>query len=468
MKCSANNLPKIERITVREHAIQNEYDNQELLRIMNDKNVFIKGLLPGVGKTTACKNNENTLFVSPYNKLCQDLRKNGHDAITLNKLLGRGINEHMNFKKHDISGYECIILDEILLYNPNQLYLIKRYMEQNCDKRYHCTGDIDQRKPFNFGCNNVDNQNEYQLFCVNQMFPDQMTLKINKRLKNDEDKVKLMRLKEDILDTTKDIMDTFNKNGINVVNKMKDVDTTNNICLFNFRCNQVNNHVSKKIIKKDGFFEGMEVICKSHYKSKKFKLYVNYFYTIKSINKDEIIIHEKIDNNDISLTYHVFNKHFKMPYANTCDSVQGLSINGKITIFDCNTPYVDRYFMWTALTRSTNLNNVQIYEHSKGEVMSLKRSWVRLYFKQKIHGYMQQDKTKGRQHTSDDYIDPEWFKLQFRTQKQCPLCDVLFEVSIHEDNKVTSNITADRIDNHKPHIKSNCQLVCVSCNVAKR
>ena len=81
-----------------------------------------------------------------------------------------------------------------------------------------------------------------------------------------------------------------------------------------------------------------------------------------------------------------------MPYANTCDSVQGLSIDNKITIFDCKTPYVDRYFIWRALTRSTDLNNVQIYEHSKEEVMSLKRSWVRLYFNQKIQGYKQQDK----------------------------------------------------------------------------
>ena len=468
IRCNSNELPKIDRINVREHTINNEYDNQELLSIMNDKNIFVKGWLPGVGKTSACKNYMNSLFVSPYNKLCQDLRNSGHDAITLNRLLGHGIDENLRFKNYDTSSYNCIVFDEILLYNPRQLYSIKMYMEQNNDKRYLCTGDIDQRKPFNFGCNNVDNQNEYQLLCVNQMFPDQITLKINKRLKHDEDKVKLRMLKDDILDIAKNPIESFKKHGIKIINKMKDVDTTNNICLFNFRCDQVNNHVSKNIIQKDGFFKGMEVVCKSHYKTKKFKLYVNYYYTIKSINKDEIIIHEQLDNNDISLTYEVFNKHFKMPYANTCDSLQGMSIDNKITIFDCNTPYVDRYFIWTALTRSTNLNNVQIYEHSKEEVMSLKRSWVRLYFNQKIHGYKQQDIKNGRHPTSDDYIDPEWFKLQYRTHKKCPLCGVLFEVKIHEDNKVTSNITADRIDNNKPHIKSNCKLACVSCNVAKR
>ena len=469
IKCNDNELPKIHGTNVREHSINNEYDNQELLSIMKDKNIFVKGILPGVGKTSACKKYENPLFVSPYNKLCQDLRKSGYDAITLNRLLGQGIDEHMKLKKYDTSSYHCIVFDEMLLYNPHQLYSIQMYMEQNNDKRYLCTGDIDQRRPFNFGCNNVDNQNEYQLFCVNQMFPDQITLKINKRLKHDKDKVRLIKLKEDILNITKNPIETFKKHGMKIINKMKDVDTTNNICLFNFRCDQVNKHVSKNIIKKDGFYEGMEVVCKSHYKSKNIRLYVNYHYIIKSIKKNEIIIHEQLDDNDISLTYKVFNKHFKMSYANTRDSVQGLSIDNKITIFDCNTPYVDRYFIWTPLTRSTDLNNVQIIEHSKEEVMSLKRSWVRLYFNKKIQGYKQQDKKKnGRQHNSDDYIDPEWFKLQYRTNKKCPLCSVPFEVSILEDNKVTSNITADRIDNNKPHIKSNCKLACVSCNVANR
>ena len=424
IKCNDNELPKIHITNIREHNINNEYDNQELLSIMKDKNIFLKGVLPGVGKTSACKNYENPLFVSPYNKLCQDLRKSGYNAITLNRLLGQGIDEHMKFKKYDTSSYHCIVFDEMLLYNPHQLYSIQMYMEQNNDKRYLCTGDIDQRKPFNFGCNNVDNQNEYQLFCVNQMFLDQITLKINKRLKHDKDKVRLIKLKEDILNITKNPIETFKKHGMKIINKMKDVDTTNNICLFNFRCDQVNKHVSKNIIKKDGFYEGMEVVCKSHYKSKNIRLYVNCHYIIKLIKKNEIIIHEQLDDNDISLTYKVFNKHFKMPYANTCDSVQGLSIDNKITIFDCNTPYVDRYFIWTALTRSTDLNNVQIFEHSKEEVMSLKRSWVRLYFNKKIQGYKQQDKKNGRQHNSDDYIDPEWFKLQYRTNKKCPLCNV--------------------------------------------
>ena len=225
IKCNDNELPKIKRINVREHTINNEYDNQELLGMMINKNIFVKGMLPGVGKTSACKNYKNSLFVSPYNKLCQDLKKSGYDAITLNKLLGQGINEHMKFNKYDTSSFHCIVFDEILLYNPNKLYSIQMYMEQNNDKRYLCTGDMDQRKPFN----------EYQLFCPNQMFPDQITLRINKRLKHDEDKAKLIMLKEDILDSTKNQIETLKKHGIKIINKMKDVDTTKKYMSIQFQ-----------------------------------------------------------------------------------------------------------------------------------------------------------------------------------------------------------------------------------------
>ena len=195
VKCIDNKLPVIQNIEIKEHIVKNEYDNQELLDIMKDKNIFVKGLLPGVGKISACKNNKNTLFVSPYNKLCQDLRKDGHGAITLNRLLGQGIDDDMKIKKYDISSYDCIVFDEILLYNPRQLHSIKSFMGENKDKRFHYTGDIDRRKPFNFGCNNIENQNDYQSFCINQMFPNQITLRINKRLQSDEDKDRLTRIK---------------------------------------------------------------------------------------------------------------------------------------------------------------------------------------------------------------------------------------------------------------------------------
>ena len=103
------------------------------------------------------------------------------------------------------------------------------------------------------------------------------------------------------------------------------------------------------------------------------RLYVNqrYAYVIKSI-EDKVIIYEPIDK-EICISHEILKKHLKLPYANTFDNVQGLNIDDKITLFDCNTPYVDRYFIWTAITRASVLKNVQIYEHSDEEVMNLNR-----------------------------------------------------------------------------------------------
>ena len=113
-----------------------------------------------------------------------------------------------------------------------------------------------------------------------------------------------------------------------------------------------------------------------HYKTSKTRLYVNYHYVIESIDDKNVTIIEPVDNINITLTIDKLKKHFKLPYANTCDSVQGLRLGEKITIFDCNTPYVDRYYIWTALTRAKDMKNVQVFEHSDQEVMSLKKSWL--------------------------------------------------------------------------------------------
>lgn len=372
-----NEIPIIENIKVNEHVIKDEYNTNEILNIMKEKNIFVKGSLPGVGKTTACKNNEKVFFVSPYNKLCQELKKDGVDAITLNKLLAIGVDDNdqiIKMKKYDVSPYKTIVFNEILLYNPRQLYLIKMFMDNN-DKRFHCTGDIDQRKPFTFNCNNIENKNDYQLFCLNQIFPDQITLNINKRLKNESDKITLNNLKKDIFNLNKKPIDVLRNHAIKIINKLNSVKTTRNICLFNFRCDQVNNHVSKNIINKEGFYKGLEIVCKLHYKTSKTRLYVNYHYVIESIDDKNVTIIEPVDNINIALTIDKLKKHFKVPYANTCDRVQGLSLGEKITIFDCNTPYVDRYYIWTALTREKDLKNVQVFEHSSQEVMSLRNSW---------------------------------------------------------------------------------------------
>ena len=184
--------------------MNNEYDNNEMKEILNehDRTMAI-GKLPGVGKTTACKNSGyKILFVTPYNKLCQELRKDHFDSVTLNKLLCINIegNRHKNVKGFNTSNYEAICFDEILMYTPSLLSKIYQYMEENKQLKYFSTGDSNQLPPFGYSYNNIKNIDEYLKNCINIMLPKQILLKENKRLNSIEDKEKLKTLKSELFD----------------------------------------------------------------------------------------------------------------------------------------------------------------------------------------------------------------------------------------------------------------------------
>ena len=89
-------------------------------------------------------------------------------------------------------------------------------------------------------------------------------------------------------------------------------------------------------------------------------------------------------------------RHFQLPYCNTCYSMQSATITEKYTVFDCNTPYVDRNFIWTALTRATDLKNITIFEHSIEECQVLEESKKKQKITLKIEGYKAQDKQAKR------------------------------------------------------------------------
>ena len=63
--------------------------------------------------------------------------------------------------------------------------------------------------------------------------------------------------------------------------------------------------MQENIIKKKGFYKGVDIVCKPHYKSTKIRLYVNYQYVIKSIDENEVIINEPVDNKDICISHEI-------------------------------------------------------------------------------------------------------------------------------------------------------------------
>ena len=120
-----------------------------------DVNITIfKGLFPGVGKTAAaCKiaKTINTLFISPQNKLCQEIKKDGFECITFHKLFGLSIYQKVEKyrKLYKIDDYKCIVFDEIYMHDIEKLQMIHIFIIENEDKyKILATGDIKQLESF--------------------------------------------------------------------------------------------------------------------------------------------------------------------------------------------------------------------------------------------------------------------------------------------------------------------------------
>ena len=185
-------------------------------------------------------------------------------------------------KEHDISKYDVICFDEVKMYVPYYLSKIYDFINKT-NKKIFATGDSEQLQPFGFYLNNVSNVKEYLKRCIDIMFPNQIMLEHNKRLKTKEDQLRLIQIKEDIFNLKLDIGTTMKK-YFKTINRYQDVTTYKNISFFNFRSEKVNKVLQSKIIipknsiMKESFYyyKGLEIICKTHYKTKKVRLYTNY------------------------------------------------------------------------------------------------------------------------------------------------------------------------------------------------
>ena len=124
---------------------------------------------------------------------------------------------------------------------------------------------------------------------------------MNKRLKDEKDRLKLKDLKEDILNANIDVMKIFEKHGFKIIEGMQDVQSNKNISYFRSRSYKINQLVQEKqIIPKEficfdhicncktytfKYYTGQTIVCRNTFKRKRAQLYTNYVYEITSVDK---------------------------------------------------------------------------------------------------------------------------------------------------------------------------------------
>ena len=276
-------------------------------------------------------------------------------------------------------------------------------------------------------------------------------------MKTEADRETLKRFKEDCFNTNLSIPHIINK----YFNQVKQITTTNNICYTNETCDTVARTVRRNSGVSGDYAIGEIIVCRKFVKEGNHKFRVNFEFHIEALGKDSLTLKYESTNETSQIKKTTAQKYFIHNYCRTCHSFQGSSIDGRVTIFDWGFKFVNRKWLYTAVTRATELNNVVFYS---GKAQPYDEDALRRYLDLKVLHYQRQDLDAKRKIHYSNFITSRWLNDQFG--KNCPGCGdcLTFEI---KRGKVTSNLTADRFDNDLDHNLDNITPLCCTCNQRK-
>ena len=442
--------------------IENEYATDDIIEIIKENNpMMIRGVFPGTGKSYICQKmvdkNYKVIFVCPTNRLLQEFEG---DALTLNNFFGISFGDVI-LEPFDYSEYGVIVFDEIYFSSLSTYWRIKQFVEENKNKKIIlATGDTKQLKPIQ----PLTNIQEYEVYAdhiINNIFTNSILLKECKRLKTKEDKEKLKNVKTDILVNKlpfKKVIEKYFRYTTSISG------SKHNIAYLNDTCKNVASEIRKLENRKDEYEVGEFLICREYTKTPEAVFNVNFKYKIVYIGKDGTM---KLKNTKTDILQPIqikkVRENFIFAHCTTCHSAQGSSIDGDITIFDYNHFDIRNYreWLWTAITRARDLNKVKFYKYSDDINDEFNYKCMKSKYERKIENYKQQDRKAKRTIPKEGYVNVKWFFDNITNQ--CNYCGCGFHTIIKGGN-ITTNLTAQRVNNEYTHTLDNIIPYCDRCN----
>ena len=452
--------------------IRDEFSADQVSEILfENPQTLVTAVVAGAGKTTslinfAKKYQLKTLIVAPYNPLVLDLRIKAAqtdgliESITLDKFLGGRITdsgEEKNGAPYSLEGIDVVVFDEVFLYRLPQLMNVHGRMRACPEVRFYATGDEYQLRPVDTTKYYVPDTRQYFADIVNGLFANKIELQENKRCHSPEDRERMKQLSRDILHLEKmeDVWGIFEKYNIPV---LPTFNTQKNLCSTNELCAWVNDSVVKHVWKGKMYEVDHPLISRARLHVGKRVVFLNYTYTIQAVSEDKITLWDGLEE-PITLPRATVEKNFRAPFARTCNAYQGMSEDEPMTIFGVGDRFVDKYWVYTAVTRATQLKYLRVFRPRQRTKQELSDARIA----SNIAQHHSRDAAKFEQKTFYDYVTVKWIKEQIAdVQGRCALCHEMF------DGSGVDSWSIGRKDNDLPHVKMNCQIICRRCNVAKK
>ena len=414
------------------------------------------------------------------NVQARKLKKDGHPATTLYNLCGK--------KPGDEDGssvslpYDIVIIDELGMFGSTQRLMIERLMTKNTNIQFIATEDLFQLPPIEYNWNPT-NKNWYKKVS-NSLFPININLTIPKRF---DDPAKVKQLKKDLFGASGD--------SFNIDDYAKKITVDQAIQMYSpaqgsaagefvppmyvSYTNEVRHEINEKIHNNSSYFvKGQQYIAKCS-----FGAVVN-ACTYQLVDFDEAVIELRDEFDEATIEVPRFtragvdrlSKEFlSLTYVMTCHSQQGSSITGNVVIFEAELSYVSKNWLYVALTRARSQDKVYYVADAQ---RSNPTDFTNIeYMRKKLIGYQTQDRKAKRKYETGQHV---WIDDVIQMSKEqghrCCKCHDL--MNIRNKGKPTGekqkffynrdDWTVDRMDDSLGHIKGNCMLSHLGCNIAHK
>ena len=340
--------------------MKDEWDSNEFNNLFEtNKITLIKASLPGSGKSYACMKyaemtNKKMIFVCPTNKLVQKYKLLGFESVTYNSFFGdyEFLEETEKRKTFNYTMFDVVVFDEIYFASIRMLTKIKKLIKTT-DKIIIATGDVSQLECIDLCTNTYQLDNYIDNFVFKSIFENVIFLNKNKRLINPDDQIKLAQMKNEIFSDIP-IEQTLRKYF-----KFTNIVDSQAICYTNKQCDEICKIIRKN---KEDYQVGEFLVCRVYTRLKTIVFNVNYEYEVISKHKTTICIKDITSDELFYIPTEIIKKNFIYACARTAHSYQGSTCDGKLIIVGWDFHHATKKWIWTAITRTSNLENVCFYK----------------------------------------------------------------------------------------------------------